>query len=156
LERITKHGMAGSRVYNLWHAIIQRTRNPKATGFDHYGGRGIDIDPRWLASFDAFYADVGDPPTPRHQIDRKDNNRGYWPDNVRWATHQQNQWNQGKKSTLAQTSSLKGVSHVGRKWRATIRTDDGVRHLGYFHTEAEAGTAYAQAARALRGEFVNE
>jgi hypothetical protein len=33
---------------------------------------------------------------------------------------------------------------------------DGVRHLGYFHTEAEAGIAYVQAAQAFRGEFAND
>ena len=156
LERVTKHGKTGTHIHRLWQAIIQRTQNPNATGFDHYGGRGIDIDPRWVTSFEAFYADVGDPPSTRHQLDRQDNDKGYWPGNVRWATHQQNQWNRGKKAVAGgSTSRFKGVffaAHAGR-WRARIRAGNKFRELGYFDQEEEAAVAYRAAELELRGEF---
>jgi hypothetical protein len=71
--------------YWPWQMMKQRTSNPKATGYDLYGGRGIDMDPRWL-DFETFLADMGPRPSPKHSLDRIDVNGGYWPGNVRWAT----------------------------------------------------------------------
>jgi hypothetical protein len=50
-----------------------------------YGGRGIGVAERWR-DFDSFLADVGERPSPRHSLERLDNDRGYEPGNVVWAT----------------------------------------------------------------------
>lgn len=63
-----------------------RCLNPNHRAFPDYGGRGITIFPEWQASFSAFLRDVGERPTSAHSFDRIDNDRGYEPDNVRWAT----------------------------------------------------------------------
>lgn len=86
INRTTIHGMARTRVYSIWRGVITRITCKKHHTFPRYGGRGLDIDPRWEASFDIFYSDMGDPPTKSHSIERKDNSRGYWPDNCIWAT----------------------------------------------------------------------
>jgi hypothetical protein len=44
------------------------------------------MDPTWFNSFEAFLAGVGEPPGPDLSLDRIENDRGYWPGNVRWAT----------------------------------------------------------------------
>lgn len=79
------HGMSKSPIYAIWNMIQQRINLPTSKAFKYYGGRGIDMDPRWL-KFEQFYSDVGSPPFKKASLDRIDNNRGYWPDNVRWAT----------------------------------------------------------------------
>ena len=62
-----------------------RCGDPKHEKFPKYGGRGIRVCRRWLRSFEAFLADMGPKPSPKHTIDRKDHDGHYVPSNC-WAT----------------------------------------------------------------------
>jgi hypothetical protein len=85
-----KHGMASrsnrKTEYALWNNILQRCTNPKSAQWKDYGGRGITVCKEWTESFAAFYAYVGKKPHKSLSLDRIDNDRGYEPDNVRWAS----------------------------------------------------------------------
>lgn len=80
-----KHGGSKRPEYAVWTGMISRCTNPLATGYQFYGGRGIDVCSRWRRSFADFLEDVGPRPSKRHSLDRIDPNEGYMPGNVRWA-----------------------------------------------------------------------
>lgn len=103
------HGMTGTKVYNTWNHIKDRCQNPKNPRYDKY--KDLYIDPEWVKSFEKFYEDVGNPPTEelgrKWSIDRIDNTKGYYKENVRWASIEQQARNKGKKAT--NTSGKNGV-----------------------------------------------
>ena len=83
-------GAGATRVYRIWSCMLTRCYNPDRASWQDYGGRGIKVCDRWRESFENFYADMGEPPTPRHTLDRYPDNGGdYSPDNCRWATMSQ-------------------------------------------------------------------
>lgn len=81
------HGKFGSRVYTIWAGMKSRATNPRDKYFSRYGGVGIGLCERWH-KFENFYEDMGEPPA-NHSIDRINNNKGYSPNNCRWATQSQ-------------------------------------------------------------------
>jgi hypothetical protein len=85
-------------------------------------------------------------------IDHRDldrlNNR---PDNIRPATHSQNEAN--RKLRRNNTSGYKGVYKHGNKFGVKIRYNRSVRFLGYFDTAEAASEVYQTEAVRLHGEF---
>ena len=69
--------------------VKQIRAHPRRSDYGAYGGRGIQMCERWRTSFAAFIADMGRRPSPRHSIDRINNDGHYEPGNVRWATRAQ-------------------------------------------------------------------
>lgn len=83
----SKTGQPVTREYQAWQNMIIRCENLKLPCRSRYGGRGISVCARWRNSFEAFFADMGPRPSPKHSLDRYPNNDGnYEPGNCRWAT----------------------------------------------------------------------
>jgi len=87
------HGLKGSRIYRIWSGIKDRCTNKRGKSYDNYMGRGITMCDEWKASVEKFLADVGLPPTRHHQIDRIDNNKGYFKENCHWVLPEENACN---------------------------------------------------------------
>lgn len=83
--------------YKSWSGIKRRVLNPSDALYSYYGGRGIDMDPRWEV-FTNFLEDIGPAPSKKHSVERVDNNKGYWKSNVKWATRKEQASN--KRSTI--------------------------------------------------------
>lgn len=104
------HGMVKTPTYGTWSAMVQRICNPANPKYPVYGGRGIDIDPRWR-EFKTFLSDMGERPKGT-TIGRIDNDRGYWVDNCEWQTAKQQQNN----TTQNQFIEIDGDRKTAQQW----------------------------------------
>lgn len=118
-EAVTSHGKARSPTYKIWTAILQRCTNPRATGFQYYGGRGISVCERWL-SFENFLADMGEQPEKRWSIDRINVNGNYEPTNCRWITMAAQQLNRRNNRRI----TLQGRTQTVKEWCTELGISD--------------------------------
>lgn len=111
-----RHGMSKTPIYNIWSAMKERCNNPEHKFYSYYGGRGITVCDRW-GDFENFFADMGHRPD-KKSLDRIDNDKGYGPENCRWATKAEQQSNlrtnkriefNGQNLTLSQWSEALGI-----------------------------------------------
>ena len=116
------HGRTGSKAYSTWCNMRRRCSDPSSSEYARYGGRGITVCTTWSNSFEVFLADMGEPPSADHSIDRIDNGGGYEPSNCRWASKKEQANNRssnrllsldGKTQTLAQWCEQIGMSPAG-------------------------------------------
>ena len=99
-----------SRTYAAWQNMLRRC-GPSGADFKNYAARGITVCNRWATSFDAFLADMGEAPT-KMTLERIENNRGYEPDNCRWATRKDQSLNTRRNRIL----EIDGVSKPLTQW----------------------------------------
>lgn len=101
-------------LYATWVNMRQRCNNPRNPMYPHYGGRGIRVCSRWN-DFHQFVRDVGSRPDPEMTLDRMDNDRGYEPMNVRWATPVQQANNRSDNRHLRAGETDKTMANWGRQ-----------------------------------------
>ena len=103
------HKKSYSKVYRTWIAMLSRCRNPNDNNYINYGGRGITVCERWCR-FENFYEDMGDHPFYEAQIDRIDNEQGYFKENCRWLSAKENSRN--RRTTKKHKTHLGNIVQV--------------------------------------------
>lgn len=108
------HGQYNSHLNSIWRAMRNRCNNPRNAHYHQYGGRGITVDSRW-DSFANFAADMGEPPSPKHTLDRENNDGPYCKENCRWATRQEQSNNTRQNRLIPFNGELISVSEAARR-----------------------------------------
>lgn len=135
------HGKSGTSIFNRWRAIKRRTSKPSATGYKNYGGRGIKMCKEWMESFEKFYEYIGDPPTEKHTVERIDNNKGYEPGNIRWASYLEQSRNK-RVFNKRNKNGFVGVYKTRNTYWSMIVINGKKNYLGSYKTAKQASDAY--------------
>lgn len=128
VESHTTHGMCKTRLYSVWEGMLKRAGVYK--GADEkkkrlYQDRGITVCDEWLV-FENFrdwalshgYSDD-------LEIDRRDNDKGYCPENCRWVSKRENMNNRRNTirledgTPLATFCSKVGIETAGKNGKQT-------------------------------------
>lgn len=120
--RHTTHGESKKTPEWLaWKNMIDRCENPDHQAFKNYGMRGITVCRAWRRSYVAFLKDVGRRPSKGHTLNRIENNKGYCPSNVNWAT-----WGeQGRNRRNNVFVTINGISKTVSEWSRVSKINVG-------------------------------
>lgn len=122
------------KLYQTWQAMKTRCSNPTAINYRYYGGRGITVCDRWLASFENFVEDMGERPE-GHTLDRIDNDGDYTPDNCRWADKKTQMHN---RRVPKSDNPAVNIYLQSNKYKVVISTNGKRKHVGVYSTLTDA------------------
>jgi hypothetical protein len=106
-ERATKHGMHGTPEWFAYNHAQQRCK-PTHPAHQHYFDRGIFFK---FTALQDFLNEVGLRPSSKHSLDRIDNDKGYEPGNLRWATRKEQMRNTRCNNCLLLKARIKELEH---------------------------------------------
>lgn len=132
-----KHGLWKHPLYNIWKSMKSRCLNPNDKDYEGYGGRGITMNPDWV-DVKKYIEDIESVLGKRPDgmtIDRLDNNKGYYIDNLRYANASQQNINKRYNNKLGH--NFKNIAKC--RWGYEVRIiRQGNKRYAYLKSLSDA------------------
>jgi len=132
-KEISEKSIASSPLYSTWSGMKSRCYNENSSSYADYGGRGINICDEWLNDFKIFESwaiENGYRPNCGLTLDRISVNKGYSPDNCRYASVFVQCVNQRPRKKKYKNSKLYEINEISKSkkdwciefgiWEATV------------------------------------
>jgi len=126
-ESKVTHRKGNSEYYHGWWSMMQRCYNEKHHNYKRYGGRGITVCEEWKNPVNFIeWAEITNGKSRNGRtLDRIDNNKGYSPDNCRWATLKDQSRNREVTKFVTIGSETKPLS----EWLEIYGVDKRIFHM---------------------------
>ena len=109
-----RHGLKGHPIWKAWRGMKDRCLCKTNKDYPRYGGRGITICEEWVNDVETFYKwSIPNGWREGLTLDRRDNDKGYCPDNCRWTPRKEQQNNRGSHNRLL---TFKGKTQTVVQW----------------------------------------
>ena len=109
------HGLSKTSIYTTYQTMIARCNNKNSQAYPRYGARGIKVCDRWMQSFENFYKDMGEKPSKKHSIERKNNEGNYEPSNCKWADVYEQENNKSTNVVISYKGELLTIAELSRE-----------------------------------------
>lgn len=122
-KNMMKHGLCGTKLYNVWQTMEQRCYNPRDRHYHWYGAKGVKVCNQWLNDSTAFGNWCN---TNSYEegltIDRIDSCRNYCPENCRFITMSVQQRNRSSNKRITSDGLTLMVQEWAEKLNITPST----------------------------------
>lgn len=123
MNKVSPCYLGNRRLYGIWLNMRRRCVDAKQPNFSHYGGKGITVCEEWLHNYKAFYDwSISNGYTDELTIDRIDNNKGYSPENCRWADMKTQQNNRSYNKLLTYNGKTQNVKEWAEELGINYKT----------------------------------
>ena len=132
-------GLSNHSLYRVWGDMIRRCYSPTYKEYYNYGYRGIFIVPEWYTpgvpgnpGFMAFFKwAIKNGYKKGLEIDRRDNNGNYCPENCQWVTKQENVNNRRNSPKILIDNVIYNQIDIDRMLRPDVPKDKKVKGAVY-------------------------
>lgn len=135
---IPQHGEVGTSIHNTWRAMLNRARNENYIDAHRYFDRGIKVYRPWRKYVTFRNWAINNGYEEGLQIDRRDNDKGYYPYNCRFVTSVVNGNNKANTFMVNYKGEIQSFMLLVRKLKLTDNAAAirGRLHRGWDHTKA--------------------
>lgn len=148
---IKKYGTYDTGLLHIYHQMLSRCHDSKDQSYKNYGARGISVSDEWRGNFLSFYDwCMSNNWQKGMEIDRKDNNGNYHPDNCRIVSKKINARNKrynrvieynGLKLTMIEWAERTGIDYDSIRYRLDkgMSLDDVFSKENHYGKHSEKG-----------------
>ena len=143
------HGMSQTKLYKTYYAMMARCHKEQHPSYPDYGARGISVCDEWRDDKTKFIRwALENGYKPELSIDRKDNNKGYSPENCRWTTMDVQAMNKRGLRMITINGETKNLS--------TWLKQNGIAYRNFYERIAAGWSEIDAASRPTRGKARNQ